>query len=228
VDPELILAGEAPSARARRTGARVSFPWRGTIVVGAFLALTTIAGPLPAAYAQTKEKRVGQKAVAAHPAAIDRQGVLILTRSTLLALDHANKTGNYTVLRDLGSPNFQANSAAELGDIFASQRKQALDFGAVAVLEPQLTLLPQIEPNGMLHMAGFFPSVPLQVNFELLFEPVNRQWKIYGVSVNITSGVPQAPNAPVREKPKPAETAPPPEAPSITVQPKKETKPAKP
>lgn len=177
------------------------------------------------AEAQTKKTEKSDKVRAAHPASIDRNGVLILIRSTLLALDQANKTGNYTVLRDLGSPNFQANSAAGLGDIFANQRKQALDFGAVAVLDPQLTLLPQIEPNGMLHMAGFFPSVPMQVNFELLFEPVNRQWKIYGVSVNLTSGAPQAPDTPVAEQSKPDDDAPPPEAPSMAVQPKKAAKP---
>lgn len=188
-----------------------------------------LAGLLPAsagpAAAQTKKTEKGDKVHVARPASIDRNGVLILIRSTLLALDQANKTGNYTVLRDLGSPNFQANSAAGLGDIFANQRKQALDFGAVAVLDPQLTLLPQIEPNGMLHMAGFFPSVPMQVNFELLFEPVNRQWKIYGVSVNLTSGAPQAPDTPVTGQPKPDDDAPPPEAPSIAVQPKKAAKP---
>ncbi|MBZ9973864.1 MULTISPECIES: hypothetical protein [unclassified Mesorhizobium] len=192
---------------------------RGAIVAGAILALVTIVGPPSAAHAQAKEKRVGQKT--AHPANIDRNGVLILARSALLALDQANKTGNYTVLRDLGSPNFQANSAAGLGDIFASQRKQGLDFSAIAVLEPQLTLLPQIEPSGMLHMAGFFPSVPLQVNFELLFEAVNRQWKIYGVSVNLTSGGPQAPETPVADQSKPAAGGPPPDGPSIAVQPKK-------
>ncbi|MET3581189.1 hypothetical protein ABID19_004235 [Mesorhizobium robiniae] len=208
------------------------WPWasgRRSRCAGGFLAACTIAlaavAVLPqVAQAQTKEKRVAQKV--ARPAGIDRNGVLILTRSALLALDQANKTGNYTVLRDLGSPNFQANSAAQLGDIFASQRKQALDFGAVAVLEPQLTLLPQIEPNGMLHLAGFFPSMPLQVNFELLFEPVNRQWKIYGLSVNLTPGGPQAPDTQAVDQPKPA--GPPPDAPSIAVQPRKENKPAKP
>ena len=46
-------------------------------------------------------------AQAAKPAQIDRNGVLMLIRSSLLALDHANKTGNYTVLRDIGAPGFQ-------------------------------------------------------------------------------------------------------------------------
>lgn len=123
------------------------------------------------------------------------------------SLVQANKTGNYSVLRDPGSPNFQAKSAAQLGDIFASQRKQALDFSAVAVFEPQLTLLPQIEPNGMLH------------------EAVNRQWKIYGMSVYLTSGGPQAPDTPFAALPKPADAGWPPESPSIVVQPKKATMP---
>src|SRR5258707_7195564 len=111
------------------------------------------------------------------PAQIDRNGVLILVRSTLLALDQANKTGNYTVLRDLGSPDFQNNSAARLAEIFTQQRRDNIDLSGVAVIDPQLTLLPQIEPNGMMRMAGFFPSVPTQVNFELVFAPVGGRWR---------------------------------------------------
>lgn len=223
----MILANATPAALVPYAGMRVKRPLWSAIAACALSALV-IAGPLPSAHAQAKEKRVGQKAEVAHPANIDRNGVLILTRSALLALDQANKTGNYTVLRDLGSPNFQANSAAQLGDIFANQRKQGLDFSAVAVLEPQLTVLPKIEPNGMLHLAGFFPSVPLQVNFELLFEPVSRQWKIFGVSVNLTPGGPQAPETQAGDSPKSADPGPPPEAPSIAVQPKKQNKAAKP
>src|SRR5262249_20286354 len=105
------------------------------------------------------------------PAQIDRNGVLLLIRSALLALDQANKTGNYTVLRDLGSPEFQVNSAAQLAEIFAQQRKDNVDLSGVAVIDPQLTLLPQIEGNGLMRMAGFFPSVPTPVNFELLYAP---------------------------------------------------------
>ncbi len=144
------------------------------------------------------ESKSESKSPAAHaptPAQIDRNGVLILIRSTLLALDHANKTGNYTVLRDLGSPAFQTNSAARLAEIFASQRKDNIDLSGVAVLEPQLSLLPQIETNGMMHMAGFFPSVPTQVNFEMAFAPVDRQWRLFGVSVSMGQAAPVAPPA---------------------------------
>jgi len=133
-------------------------------------------------------------AQAPRPAEIDKNGVLILVRSTLLALDQANKTGNYTVLRDLGAPGFQTNTAARLAEIFAYQRNQNLDLSGVAVLEPQLSMLPQIESTGMMHMAGFFPSVPTQIRFELLYAPVQGQWKLFGLSVSLGSSAPVAPS----------------------------------
>jgi hypothetical protein len=131
------------------------------------------------------------------PAQIDRNGVIILIRSTLLALDDANKTGNYSVLRDLGAPGFElGNTDARLAEIFAAERKDNLNLSGVAVLEPQLTMLPQIEANGMMRMAGFFPSVPTQVNFELLYAPVNRQWRLMGLSVSLGQSGPVAPAPP--------------------------------
>jgi hypothetical protein len=130
------------------------------------------------------------------PAQIDRNGVLILIRSTLLAVDQANKTGNYTVLRDIGAPGFQTNTAARLGEIFAKLRNDNLDLSGVAVIDPQLNLLPQIESNGLMHMSGFFPSVPSQVNFDLLFAPVNGQWRLFGISVSIGQSGPAAPEPP--------------------------------
>jgi hypothetical protein len=145
-------------------------------------------------YAQQTSPQPQQ--AAPKPANIDRNGVLMLIRSTLLALDQANKTGNYTVLRDLGAPGFQVNNAARLAEIFANQRGDKLDLSGVAVIDPQLSLLPQIEPNGLLHMAGFFPSVPSQVNFELLFAPVEGQWRVFGVSLSVGQSAPVAPAAP--------------------------------
>jgi len=167
----------------------------GLLVLGLLIlgAVTTSAQQTPQ---QPHQAAPPQPQAAAKPANIDRNGVLMLIRSTLLALDHANKTGNYTVLRDLGAPGFQVNTAAKLAEIFAKQRGDKLDISGVAVIDPQLSLLPQIEPNGLLHMAGFFPSVPSQVNFELLFAPVEGQWRVIGVSLSVGQSSPIAPPAP--------------------------------
>ena len=133
-----------------------------------------------------------------HPAPIDRNGVLILIRTTLIALQQADESGNYTVLRDIAAPAFQqANTAARLGEIFTNLRAQKIDLAGVTVLDPQLTLLPQIEGNGLMRMAGFFPSVPTQINFELTYAPVDGRWRPFGISVQLGSSSPVAPSPPV-------------------------------
>jgi hypothetical protein len=144
----------------------------------------------------------------AKPAQIDRNGLLILLKSTLIALDEANKTGNYSVLRDLAAPGFAAaNNPARLAEIFASLRRDKVDLSGVLVLEPQLTLMPEITPNGMLHFAGFFPSAPTQINFELFYAPVDGQWRLFGIAANVGSSTPVAPPAPAPPPAKPASTA---------------------
>ncbi|MGY8660838.1 hypothetical protein Q3C01_00535 [Bradyrhizobium sp. UFLA05-109] len=150
---------------------------------------------------------------------IDRNGVLILVRTALIALDQANKTGNYTVLRELGAPGFRVNSAEQLSQIFARQRAEHLDLSGVVAIDPQLSLLPQIEANGLMRLAGFFPSVPSQIFFDLIYAPVEGQWRLFGISVSIGSAVPAAPMpAPVNQPPS-ASAKPPPLAANQKAQP---------
>ncbi|WP_369726548.1 hypothetical protein AB8Z38_19445 [Bradyrhizobium sp. LLZ17] len=172
-------------------GAGTAIAWYGNVVNGRqfdWRALMFAVALTAAAAGHAETPPPGPK-----PAQIDRNGVLMLVRSSLLALDHANKTGNYTVLRDIGAPGFQSNTAARLGEIFAKLRNDNLDLSGVAVIDPQLNLLPQIEANGLMHMAGFFPSVPSQVNFDLAFAPVNGQWRLFGISVSIGQSGPRRP-----------------------------------
>jgi len=190
------------------------------------VAAAVVTTRLPDAQAEAPKQQ--PQAQAPKPAQIDRNGVLILIRSALLALDQANKTGNYSVLRDLGSPDFQANSAAQLAEIFAQQRRDNVDLSGVAVIDPQLTLLPQIEANGMMHMAGFFPSVPTQVNFELAYAPVGGRWRLFALSVSFGQAAPAAPQPPPAAAPPAAQPqgkapqaqGPPPAAPKSTGKPK--------
>ncbi|MDE2361601.1 MAG: hypothetical protein KGM42_02900 [Hyphomicrobiales bacterium] len=161
-------------------------------VRAASLALATFlfAGGFAQSVAQTP-------AASTHQAQIDRNGLLILIKSTLIGLDQANKTGNYSVLRDLAAPSFaMANNAARLAEIFANLRRDKIDLSGVLVLEPQLSVLPEITPQGMLHFAGFFPSAPTQINFEMLFAPIEGQWRLFGVSTNLGSSTPAPPQPP--------------------------------
>jgi hypothetical protein len=53
----------------------------------------------------------------------------------------------------------------------------------VAVVVPQYKEPPRLTAKRMLYVAGRFPITPRQVNFELLFEDVRGQWRIYGISI---------------------------------------------
>ncbi|HVY19813.1 MAG TPA: hypothetical protein VHA70_06985 [Bauldia sp.] len=128
--------------------------------------------------------------------------VATLVRTTLVALDQANVTGNYTVFRELASPSFRdRNSDANLALIFAPLRRAGIDLSAVVVLEPKLTEPPSIDQSQMLHIEGTFPTKPSAVHFELLYQAIDGQWRLFGVSVN--------PVAPAAKPPGGATPAPP-------------------
>jgi len=59
------------------------------------------------------------------------------------------------------------------------------------VITPQLTEAPGLDQaKGMLHLKGYFPGDPVQINFELLYQAVNGQWRLFGISVQ--PGAPEA------------------------------------
>jgi hypothetical protein len=119
--------------------------------------------------------------------------LLTLIYSTLIALNQANSSGNYTVLRDISAPGFQsANDPARLAQIFADLRGRNLDLSPILLLQPKLVRTPGITANGMLRVSGFFPTRPEQVNFDLLFQAVQGQWRLFGIATNTTQVRPAA------------------------------------
>jgi hypothetical protein len=117
---------------------------------------------------------------------------LYLVRSTMLTLNDANRTGNYTVLRDIAAPSFQAaNSAADLSMAFAELRRRKLDLYAVAVIAPQLTAQPVRNERDQLQLTGYFPTQPQQIKFDLTFENNAGQWRLLALSVQTPSAQPQ-------------------------------------
>jgi len=126
----------------------------------------------------------------------DAEKIVLLLRSTLLTLNDALQTGNYTVLRDMGSPAFrEANSAARLAQIFSNLAGWGLELSAVSIIAPQLTEVPTIDPhNNRLRLKGFFPGQPLQIEFETIYEPVAGRWRLFGLWVSTTqAATPAAP-----------------------------------
>jgi hypothetical protein len=123
----------------------------------------------------------------------------LLIRTTLVALQQANVTGNYSVLRDLGAPDFQkVNSATKLAEAFAALRNRNLDISPILFFEPKLVRPPLIQPNGHLRLSGYFETAPEQVKFDLAYERGDKGWLLFGIAVEVSppATVTSAPPAP--------------------------------
>lgn len=152
------------------------------------------------------------------PTIPDQYKLNMLIRTTLIALSQANQTGNYSVLRDLGTPQFQAvNSDARLAEIFAGLRQRNLDLSPVLFFEPKLIRAPTVQDNGILRMTGFLDTKPERVLFDMGFESVEGQWRLSAIVVDI--------KAPTTETAEPA--APSSEDAAAKAAPKTKAKPAK-
>lgn len=116
----------------------------------------------------------------------DDPRLILMIRNAVIALNQANQTGNYSVLRDLGTPNFQmSNSTARLGEVFAALRTRKVDISPIMFFNPKLLSRPSMQDGQVLRLTGFFPTTPEQVNFDLAFQLFGDQWMLAAISVNV-------------------------------------------
>ncbi len=167
----------------------------GGCAVLALAALLTAAAPAAAQAPKAADPKAAP-ARAPQVAMPDAEGIVLLIRTTLISLNDAVQTGNFTVLRDRAAPGFRdANSAARLGVLFAGLAQRGIDLAAVSILAPQLDEAPAVDSqSNMLRIKGHFPGQPVRIDFELLFQPVAGRWRVFGLSVQPVSTAP-APTA---------------------------------
>jgi hypothetical protein len=153
------------------------------------------AGPKPS-HPATPKPAPAPPRPAAQQQTLSIEQALYLVRSTLLTLNDANLSGNYTVLRDLAAPDFQArNTAADLAQTFSDLRRRNFDLYGAALLAPQFTVVPALDQNSMLHLAGYIPTRPQQINFDLVFQVVSNRWRLYSISIATPEAAPAQPPA---------------------------------
>lgn len=153
----------------------------------------------PPSHAQSSKKGQHDNGGSYRASDIGAQGVSILLKNVLVSLDQANKTGDYSVFRDLSAQDFRENNPAQLAAIFSKQRDDKMDLSGIVVLDPILTEAPRLDQNNRLYLSGFFPSVPLQLNYEMVFASEDKRWKLWSIYVNFTDSAPSAPD-PLNDK----------------------------
>lgn len=160
---------------------------QGGLVSGrpAFALLIAMALAQPASGQPPAQAPSGQHAAAAAPnlPVPDQRGALKMLWGIMAAVDQANRTGNYSVLRDLGTPGFQANNnPANLATIFAGLRQQQVDLSDALIVTPVWEISPRMVSPTALRMRGSFPLRPQAIGFDLVFIWADG-WRLDGIAV---------------------------------------------
>jgi hypothetical protein len=104
--------------------------------------------------------------------------------STMAMIEHANRSGNYSVLRDTSATGFQiANDPARLAGIFAGLRATRIDLGNTLIVAPSYLGPPAQLQADVFQVRGYFPLRPTAIFFDLTFQWEQGRWKLFGVTV---------------------------------------------
>ena len=119
------------------------------------------------------------------PSALQQE---ILIKASLLTLNDANVTGNYTVLHaKLGKQFRDRITPDKLKQAFKSFADQKVDWDLIAARTPVATSEAKIDNRGALILRGYFDTRPSRVNYELDFMISEREWKPVMLNVKLKS-----------------------------------------
>ncbi|WBY17798.1 hypothetical protein PF049_06575 [Erythrobacteraceae bacterium WH01K] len=104
--------------------------------------------------------------------------------ATMITVENANRTGNYSVLRQSGSQAFQIGYApAQLAQVFSGLRSTGVDLSTTLLVPPTYTEAPQVLKDGVFRVQGLFQLRPRAIGFDLYYQWEQGLWKIYGIDI---------------------------------------------
>ncbi|EAQ29540.1 hypothetical protein NAP1_02170 [Erythrobacter sp. NAP1] len=104
--------------------------------------------------------------------------------STVAAVDHANQSGNYSVLRDISAQNFQINfNPARLTEIFSGLRNLNMDLSNALLVPPTYYEAPQMISNDVFRVRGVFQLRPISIGFDVYYQWEQGRWKLFGIDL---------------------------------------------
>lgn len=114
--------------------------------------------------------------------------------STFAAVDHANRSGNYSVLRDISSQGFQiANNSARLAEIFSGLRNSQIDLSNAFLVPPTYLEAPRLIREDLFQVTGIFQIRPISLAFDFTYQWEQGQWKLYAINISPLEMMQQAP-----------------------------------
>jgi hypothetical protein len=110
----------------------------------------------------------------------------VLIKASLLTLNDANVTGNYTILHaKLSKPFREQFSAERLKQSFKEFADKKADWEAIVAMPPVPTGKSYIDKDGALILRGYFDAGARHVVYELDFIPSEGEWKPVNLTVRV-------------------------------------------
>jgi len=164
--------------------------------IGLALALGLIFSP-NAAQAQQRQPQQVFPQVQPPPSLRPTPSQLELSKmiwSTIAAVDHGNRSGNYSVLRDISAQGFQiTNNAARLAEIFAGLRNSNIDLSDAFLVPPTYYEAPRMIQENVFQVKGIFQLRPTAIGFDMYFMWEQGRWKLFGIDIQPAQMIERAP-----------------------------------
>lgn len=110
----------------------------------------------------------------------------VLIKTTLLAFNDANITGNYAVLHAKTSKPFRDQfSPDRLKEVFKEFAEKHIDFAVIAAKTPVPSQDSKIDDDGRLILVGYFDTTPSYVYYDLHYIVSEGQWKPIKINVDV-------------------------------------------
>lgn len=110
----------------------------------------------------------------------------VLIKTSLLTLNDAIVSGNYTVLHaKLAKPFREQFDPDRLKQAFKSFADQKIDMAAISAAPPVVTDDARIDDRGALLLRGRFDVDRSRLGYELDFLPSEGEWKPLGLHVSV-------------------------------------------
>ena len=157
--------------------------------------LTALAAPVHAQVQQVQGQPQVQPPASIRPTPSQLE-LSKLIWGTFAAVDQANRSGNYSVLRDISSQGFQiANNASRLSDVFSGLRNAQIDLANAFLVPPTYLEAPRLVREDLFQVTGIFQLRPISLGFDFTYQWEQGQWKLYAINITPVEMVPQAPPA---------------------------------
>jgi hypothetical protein len=106
-----------------------------------------------------------------------------LARKTLLDFNRGVARGDFTDFHaTLSRPFQEQKTPAELKELFRGFLGKQIDLSGIDEVDPVFDA-PELDPEGVLKLSGFYPAKPSRVAFQLKYVYERPSWKLLGIHV---------------------------------------------